>query len=276
MVCDRWMPLRTVRSQSLGDQIFEQLSREIILGRLAPGAQLPSERALVTTFGVNRHAVREALKRIEQVGLVRIAQGGGTIVLDFKRSAGLDLMALMAEYASAEADAMSYWLAVHEMRAVLGADAARLCAIRGGGELGPALVALAERMKTARDDQELFELEIDFWERVIDGSGNIAYRLGYNTLLKAVLSPATVEVARTWSVQEVRESGYRVAIARAIAQGDGSRAEAETRESMNRPVRLLERQRQAPDEAKARPPATRRPRAKKRGRRAAPGNPVTK
>lgn len=95
------MPLRTVRNQSLGDQVFEQLGREIVLGHFAPGEHLPPERTLVETFGVNRHVVREALKRLEQMGLIRGAQGDGTLVLDFKKTAGLDLLALMAEQAQA-------------------------------------------------------------------------------------------------------------------------------------------------------------------------------
>jgi DNA-binding FadR family transcriptional regulator len=236
------MPLSTVRNQSLGDQVFEQLGREIVLGHFAPGEHLPPERTLVETFGVNRHVVREALKRLEQIGLIRGAQGDGTVVLDFKKTAGLDVLALMAEQAQADQEAMNYWLAVHEMRAAIGSDAARLCAIRATSAQKAALVAIADRMKIARDGPPLFDLEIEFWDLVIDGSSNIAYRLGYNTLVKAVLSPATVELARTWSIHEVKEAGYRVSLAKAIAEGDAKLAEAKTRDSMNLVVTFMRKQ----------------------------------
>jgi DNA-binding FadR family transcriptional regulator len=239
VVSSRGMPFRVVRAQSLGDQVFEQIGREIITGRFAPGTQLPSERTLVSTFGVNRHVIREALKRIEQVGLVRVTHGGGTMVLDFKKSAGLDLMALMSENAHAGPDVMSYWLAVHEMRAAIGADAARLCALRASKELRTKISAVAARMAKIGDGPQLFELEMEFWELVIEGSGNIAYRLGFNTLLRAVQAPATVELARRWSIHEVKESGYRGPLARAIAEGDSETAEATTRESMNLVVTYL-------------------------------------
>lgn len=233
------MALQAIRNQSLGDKVFEQIGSEIMSGRFAPGSQIPPERTLGTTFGVNRHVVREALKRLEQVGLVRISQGEGTVVLDFKKTAGLDLLALLAEHAQADEGAMTYWLAVHEMRAALGSDAARLCALRASKELKAELLEIAREMEKIGDGPDLFTQEIKFWDLVIDGSGNLAYRLGYNTLIKAVLAPATVDLARTWSIHEIKESGYRLAIAKALAAGDGKKAEKKTRESMSLVVAML-------------------------------------
>jgi GntR family transcriptional repressor for pyruvate dehydrogenase complex len=90
------MVLRAVQNLSLPDQVFDQIASEIINGRYNVDDNLPAERKLVETFGVNRHVVREALKRLEQLGLIRISQGGGTKVLDFRRHAGLDVLTLMA------------------------------------------------------------------------------------------------------------------------------------------------------------------------------------
>src|SRR5436309_9846597 len=95
------MELRLVEKESLADKVFEQLTAEIVSGRSAPGSALPSERKLSETLGVNRHVVREALKRLEQVGLIRISQGGATKVLDFRRTGGLDLLAVVAEHGAA-------------------------------------------------------------------------------------------------------------------------------------------------------------------------------
>ena len=53
---------------------------------------MPSERTLAEELGVNRHAVREALKRLQQAGLIRIAQGGATRVLDWRQSGGLEVL----------------------------------------------------------------------------------------------------------------------------------------------------------------------------------------
>jgi len=53
-----------------------------------PGDRLPAERELALQLGVNRNALREALKRLEQLRLVAIHPGGSTRVLDFPALVG--------------------------------------------------------------------------------------------------------------------------------------------------------------------------------------------
>jgi DNA-binding FadR family transcriptional regulator len=224
--------LRVVQNRSLADQVFEQLAAEILTARCAIGTNLPAERKLVDTFKVNRHVVREALKRLEQVGLLRISHGGGSKVADFRRQAGLDLLALLAEYPSTGDGSMRYWVAVHEMRRATAADVARLCAERASPELKAEIAEIARKMREVGDGPELFALELRFWDRVLDGADNIAYRLAFNSLIKGLLAPAVADFARNLSIAEIKHTGYRVAIANAILAGDPRAAEAETREAL--------------------------------------------
>src|SRR5271166_2061635 len=124
------MALRAVQSRSLGDQVFDQVAGEIMSERYAPGAALPSERTLAEIFGVNRHVVREALKRLEQLGLITTSRSGGAEVSDFKRSAGLEVLAMLAEHTHGGEESTKYLVSVLEMRALIGADVVRLCALR--------------------------------------------------------------------------------------------------------------------------------------------------
>jgi DNA-binding FadR family transcriptional regulator len=113
------------------------------------------------------------------------------------------------------------------MRAALAADIARLCALRASPELRQKLVAMAEEIDRTTDEQTLFMLEVLFWDRVIDGAKNSAYRLSFNSLLRGVL--AIGERGKKWCVSEYRRSAPRMRLARAIADGDADRAEADTR-----------------------------------------------
>jgi GntR family phosphonate transport system transcriptional regulator len=61
-------------------QIADALEGEIAAGRLAQGAQLPTEAVLATRYAVNRHTVRRALAALAERGLVRASQGRGTFV----------------------------------------------------------------------------------------------------------------------------------------------------------------------------------------------------
>lgn len=62
-------------------QVAESLLEDIRSGRCAVGDTIPGELELVTSFGVSRHTVREALRRLEDLGLIGRRQGVGTVVL---------------------------------------------------------------------------------------------------------------------------------------------------------------------------------------------------
>src|SRR5262249_17979312 len=159
----------------------EQLLSEIVSGRYPPNATVPSERHLSETLGVNRHVVREAIKRLEQIGVVRVTQGGRTTVLDFHETAGLDLLALVAEHAEAAEALWPLLAAALERRAGIGVDLARLCAQRTGAEVGKDLLEISQKLAAAAGGEELLELDRRFWQRVLDGVDNLAYQLAFNS-----------------------------------------------------------------------------------------------
>ena len=58
-------------------QAYEQLTRDLTVGRYAPGARLPGERDLAAQLGVSRATLRLALGRLESEGVLqRPAQRG--------------------------------------------------------------------------------------------------------------------------------------------------------------------------------------------------------
>ena len=61
------------------EAVAEQIQRRIIED-LEPGDALPPERELVRMFGVSRSSVRDAIRKLELLGLVEPRQGAGTVV----------------------------------------------------------------------------------------------------------------------------------------------------------------------------------------------------
>jgi GntR family transcriptional repressor for pyruvate dehydrogenase complex len=57
--------------------VLESIERDLLHGRLRPGDHLPGERALSAALGVGRSSVREALRVLEVLGLIRTATGSG-------------------------------------------------------------------------------------------------------------------------------------------------------------------------------------------------------
>jgi GntR family transcriptional repressor for pyruvate dehydrogenase complex len=70
------LPLHGSRSE----EVAAELRDEILRGQYRPGERLPSERDLSERFRTSRGAVREALKKLEQLGIASIRRGGARVV----------------------------------------------------------------------------------------------------------------------------------------------------------------------------------------------------
>jgi DNA-binding FadR family transcriptional regulator len=67
--------------RKLGDEVVERLLRQIRAGAFKPGDLLPPERALMEVFGVGRPAIREAIQKLQHMGLLTVLHGEGARVL---------------------------------------------------------------------------------------------------------------------------------------------------------------------------------------------------
>src|SRR5690349_12545600 len=86
-------PLR----QRVADHVFDSLARAILNGELKPDEPLATQRDLAKQFGVSALVVRQAIHRLEDLGLVRVRQGSATIVLDPNESTDIRLIQLRME-----------------------------------------------------------------------------------------------------------------------------------------------------------------------------------
>lgn len=69
-----------IRLERVADKVAKQLKKAISEGLLGVGDRLPAERELAEKMGVSRPSVREALQKLEVLGLVQTVHGGGTVV----------------------------------------------------------------------------------------------------------------------------------------------------------------------------------------------------
>jgi DNA-binding FadR family transcriptional regulator len=67
-------------AERLGVAVVSELVAIIVTGGIAEGELLPPEGPLSEHFGVSRTVIRESVKRLEEKGLVIVAQGRGTQV----------------------------------------------------------------------------------------------------------------------------------------------------------------------------------------------------
>jgi GntR family transcriptional repressor for pyruvate dehydrogenase complex len=73
------MPIPRTR---LPDEIVRRITTFVLDAGLRPGDRMPSERELMTKLGVGRSSLREAVKTLSAVGVVRVKGGEGMFVAD--------------------------------------------------------------------------------------------------------------------------------------------------------------------------------------------------
>ena len=214
------MPLQPVTRRSVPDEVFDQVLDEVVDGEIEVGEPLPSERRLAEVLGVSRPAVREALQRMSQTGLVHVRHGGATTVRDFRRSAGLDLLPRLLVRRGELDPAIAR--SILEARLAVGPAVAALAAERGGPPLAAALSdtvdALAATEDGAAGDVERQVHALAFWDQVVDAADSLVFRLMFNSM-RAAYEPALEALAPLMADEVGQVDAYRVLTA-AIGAGD--------------------------------------------------------
>jgi DNA-binding FadR family transcriptional regulator len=189
--------------------VVEELAEQIVTGALAVGDVLPTEPVLCERFGFSRTVIREALKMLEERGLVRVEQGRGTTVQPRDSWNLLDPMVLAI--ALAHDRDMSLLDDLVRVRRLLEREMASAAATRLTPDDLAALAANLEQMEGSYDDYERFRgHDLAFHAIVMKASGNevgltivrVIHRHGGVTpLLSAGASKATLKA----TAQEHRE-----------------------------------------------------------------------
>jgi GntR family transcriptional repressor for pyruvate dehydrogenase complex len=138
-------------------------------GHLAPGSKLPPERELITRLSVSRTSLREAIRILETMGVLRVVPGRGTWVRD--------------DYAEPVLGGNLAWLPSHsddvfqifEMRETLEVRAAALAAERGTPQQIASLEAAVRRYEevvAAGETEALADTDRAVHESIARASGN--------------------------------------------------------------------------------------------------------
>lgn len=216
------MALRPIDRRSVPEEVFEQLLAEMVGGRLPPGEPLPSERKLAEALGVSRPAVREALQRMAHAGLVDVRQGDATMVRDYRKHAGLDLLPRLLLPGNQVNVAVAR--SIMEARLHVAPKIAELAATRGGAGLRTPLHAALAALNAANGPVQRQHRALEFWEVLVDGADSIVFRLMFNGLRAAYL-PALGALATVMAAEVDRTDAYR-ALADAVVSGQADAAHA--------------------------------------------------
>lgn len=86
--------------QRPNDYAEQALVQAILTGAFAVGSSLPGERTLAAELGVTRPTLREALQRLARDGWLTVRHGKPTIVNDYWREGGLNVLSTLVQHSS--------------------------------------------------------------------------------------------------------------------------------------------------------------------------------
>lgn len=192
--------LKPVSRTTLSEQVAMQLASELAARRWKPGEKLPSEAELCKVFKVGRSTLREALKSLAFIGMIRMRAGGGSYVAE-QRSKYMDGPLLAKGVLNTEKDVND----LSEARLMLETEVAGLCAQRATEQDLDSLEKIVSEMKTAIDKggKGFRELDLSFHLAIAAASKNQIMadllrhiREGLQEMItKSLLLPAGMELA---------------------------------------------------------------------------------
>jgi GntR family transcriptional repressor for pyruvate dehydrogenase complex len=205
----------------VSDHVFASLLEAVLAGRYAPGEKLPTQRALAADLGVTMGSLREALKRLEQMGLVESRQGDAMRVRDWREHGGLDVVAhLLFRSGGLDAGVLADVL---EARGLMLRELAGLAAHRRSEEQAERLAALARGIAGAPDDAAAQAVDFAWATELAQAAGNLVFLLVLNAI-RALYFEHAASLPVTARREELAPLYARAA--RAIGEGSVKQARA--------------------------------------------------
>ena len=151
---------QAARQTKVFEDVVAQIQEAILDGRLKTGDTLPSERQLKDMFNISRGTLREALRVLEQKGLIEIklGVGGGSVVKDLNADQVSEGLALLIRSQKVSLNHLAEF-----REEVEGIVAARAAAKKSSADIGKLTDLLSEARKCidAGTSQRNAFLEID-------------------------------------------------------------------------------------------------------------------
>lgn len=153
--------------ESVAEMVVRRILGMVKSGALKAGAALPPERDMAVMLTVSRPSVREAIRALSVLGVVRTRQGGGAFITDL----GPDmLLGPIQFYLSLQ---IAHVPDLYDARSLIESDVARRAAVNmSDADLTRLEAVLAAQAATVGDPLAFRKSDFEFHELIWIGSGN--------------------------------------------------------------------------------------------------------
>lgn len=205
----------------------QALVRSILNGGYPPNTCLPSERELAQELGITRPTLRETLKKMERDGWIRIRHGKSTLVNDFWKTGGLNVLSAITVFQDClPPDLVDHLL---ESRIAIAPHYTALAVERAG----PEVAAFADgALELSEDSREYSRFDWELHHRLADLSGNPVFVFIINGFRQLYMHLASGYFVHPWA-RELSQRFY-AELAKSARVGDAEGARAIALDAMRR------------------------------------------
>ena len=184
------MSIQKIKKINVGEEVLKQMKKMIIAGTWKPGDKLLSENALAEMLGVSRITVRQALQKLNVLGLLETRPGEGSFV---KQVDVGDSMAALVPTLYLDRDSI---MDVFEFREIIDVESARLAASRASEQNLNDLREIHSTILAFNGKEDLTgfaELDTEFHFKVAEASGN-ALLIKTNMIVRELIQSVMEEI----------------------------------------------------------------------------------
>lgn len=220
-----------IRRRKLSDEVEERILATIQEGALKPGEILPSERELMARYGVGRPAIREAMQKLQRMGLVDIRHGERPRVAEPSMDVMVEQMAQSMRHLLTHSKTSMEHL--KEARTTFETQMAVIAAgKRTQADMDQLEKAIAKQRQLRGDPRRFLECDGEFHRIIASISGNPIFE-SLSHALFTWLSHFHVDMVRIRGAEQVTLDEHR-AILNAIKARDSELAGAQMADHLNR------------------------------------------
>ena len=212
------MEKMNVKRTHLPDLIIKRFEEMLVSGRLKPGDKLPTERELMELFSVGRTTIREVLKALSVLGVIKRTKEG-TYIEDISK---MFMSPISRQIIVQQHD----FGKIYEARSVLEVSLAGLAAERASDQDLVELETVLMDMKTLieGDDQAFIESDVTFHQQLAKLAAN---EVLYNIFIsvREMVIEAQMKVV---GIPGIKQKAFEqhLAIYEAVKERDKEKAEA--------------------------------------------------
>ena len=173
-------PIPPPDRQRVDEQIAASIADAILDGVFTPGSALPPERDLADQLGVNRTSLRQGLARLQQMGLIEVRHGSGSVVRDPEGLTHPAVVEALVRKLGPE-----FLVELLEIRGALGPLIGRLAAQRSTVEDARALSLALNAVRDTDTAQDRQAADLAYFHVLIHSTRNRALGLLYRWVEQA-------------------------------------------------------------------------------------------